>query len=237
MTKQTKSLIESYSDKSPSALKESKVYKLVEKTINSTFKKICFNIKEKTFTEFRLLLGENLTRETASRILQPWTNAIRIADLIEKANLTANKAKYHQYSRYLDNMVKNLQRGITPEEQLIFFLTGYELNHELMIEHFNAIKLHFSPILELKIPNGAIFNPYNIRKRGIFSLFHLGERLGLEKIGKPFSLHHFIHIATGMEYKIIDDYSSQYDKEKFETTSSNHRVYNFIYDPEKPIDY
>ena len=231
------SLRESYSDKPPSELKKSKVYKHLERTIIAAFHEICFNIEEKTFEELQSLLGKSFTRETASKILQPWPNAIRIADLIEKTILKTVKAQYQQYNHYLDAVIKNLQRGITPEGQFIFFLTGHELNHELAIECLDTIKQHYSPILELKISNGAIFNPHNIRKRGILSLFHLGKRLGLKKIGKPSLLHQFIHIATGMEYKKINEYSSQYNEEEFEATSSNHPVYNFIYDPEKPIDY
>lgn len=230
-----KDLIRNYSDKPPSALKDSKVYKLLENTINSAFNETCFNINEKTFEQLQSLLGEQLTREKASKFLQPWVNAIRIAKLIEKIEMKSAKAKYRQQSRYIDTIIKNLKRGITPEEELIFFLTGNELNHELIIEYLETIKQYSLPLLELKVPNGATFNPHNIRKYGIFSLIHLGAKLGLEKKGKPSPLHQFIHIITDMEYQEINEYSPEYNKEKFEAFSTAHSVYTFIYNPEEPL--
>jgi len=229
-------LIRSYSDQPPEILKDSKVYAALQSSIDTAYDNNCFNIKEKTFKELQSLFGEKLTRQAASTMLQPWSNAIRIAAIVENIDIEACRKKYARQARYIDTMIRDLERGISSAEQLLFFLEGYELNHELMIEYFEAYKRYFLPMLELKFLNGATLNPHNIRRHGIFSLFHLGERLGLQKTGKPYPLHHFIHIATGKEYKNIDDYSLQYNKEEFENTSANHLVYKFIYNPEEPIN-
>lgn len=229
-------LIESYSEKPPEALKKSKVYRALQLIIDEAYDNDCYNIKEKTYNQLKSLIDERLTKDTALNIVRPWTRANRIAALVKKNNIKSIKDKYRRHIRYINTIIKDLNKGINPIESLIFFLKGNELNHEAMIKYLEDYKNHYSLVLELEFFNGALLNPHNLIRHGFFSLFHLGDKLGLEKIGKPTRLHHFVNIITDSEYKKIIEYSLQYNKEEFEKISETHPLYNFIYCYEEPIN-
>lgn len=230
------SLITNYSDQPPAALKNSEVYKVLESIINAVYDEECFNIRHNnTFVQLKSLIGDELTESAAVKILQPWVNAVRIAAVVKKIKTKMVKQKHRRQFQHVDAIIRNLKKGISPDEPLIFFLKGDEFNRQQMIECLDTYKQHYSLLLNLKLPNGAPLNPHNIRKHGIFSLFHLGSRLKLKKSGQPSPLHQFIHIATGKEYEDIEKYYLQYNRKKFEIITMSNPVFSFIYNPKTPM--
>lgn len=229
-------LIRNYSNKPSTELNDSIVYKTLENIINKAYDHHCHYIRSnKTFTELKKLLGEELTQERAIQILQPWIKAVRIASIIGKISLRKTREKYRRQIQHIEAIIKDLNNGIHPVEPLIFFLTGDEINHEIMIDALEAYKQHFSLILNLKFITGTPLNPDNIRMHGIFSLFHLGKKLGLKNKGKPTPLRKFVQIATNKEYKEIEKYHTKYNKKKFEKTTACNAVCRFIYNHQEPL--
>ena len=132
-------LITSYSDQPPKALEKAEVYKILESIINSAYDKVCYNIRyNDTLTLLKSLISEELTPNAAVHILQPWTNAVRIATVVEKIDTKMIKQKHRRQFQHVDAIIKNLKKGISPDEPLIFFLTGNEFNRQRMIEHLET---------------------------------------------------------------------------------------------------
>lgn len=223
-------LISSYSEKPPKELDKSTVYKILGSIINNAYDKHCYNIGDNnTIVDLRKLIGDELSQSRAVHIVQPWVTSVRLAAIIEKISIKKTREKYHRQIQYVDAIIKDLKKGIDPAEPLIFFLVGNEINHGLMIEYLEAYKFHFSLILDLKFPTGTPLNPDNIRQYGVHSIFHIGEKLNLNKIGKPSSLYRFVQIITDKEFKDIEKQYSKYSREKLELLSTTNSVCSFIY--------
>lgn len=173
-----------------------------------------------------------MTEKSCMYLLRPTVRAKQLAGIIDGIDIADRKRVSQQLIRHATSIKNDLSKAPLEADVIRLFMESVELDHERLSSILDEYIEHQHFLCSLNFRNGETLNPSNLKRYGIFCLFHIGEHIGLSKEGKsPSPLYQFISIATDYDYKMISEHYAAYKKVDIVQEAANSIALRFIYDP------
>lgn len=178
------------------------------------------------------LFDKPLSSDRAKKILMIWGMTLYASGMTEKINVSEDEDLYlNGISTSIEGLKKYLIGWVT--HGTTFQINSLISGKEPHINRYLSILDKLADFVTTcrtnkKFGKGAQYNPDYIKKYGVFSLFKLGNTLGLEHAKRDSPLVAFVEIISDLEKQQIYKYYKQYNESEFQLTYKDNELLSFI---------
>ena len=178
------------------------------------------------------LFRKEISTDQSKKILMIWGMTLYACGMTEKINVSEDEDVYlNGISKSIEGLKKDLigwvRHGTT--FQINSLILGKEPHVNRYIDILDQLAVFVTTCrTNKKFGNGAQFSPGYIKKYGVFSLFHLGNTLGLEHTKRNSHLVTFVELITDLEKQQIYKYYKQYNEAEFQSIYKDNALLSFI---------
>ncbi len=186
-------------------------------------------------TELATLLEiDNLPREVVMILSKPWYHANMLANWIKENDLSSAKERANNIVKTIAEL-KNLLNANSLVSGVILMLldTSTELDLNRFLFYLDEVQNFFESFINIDFRNSQTYSVHFLTRYAINSLFWMGNKMGLTKIGKPTQLNHYLHIVTDRLYADINKDYLKYNNIDFINVFEKNRsvLLLFIFNP------